>query len=346
MSPYIIASANWGLANRLKCLISAMRLAERYSRTLLLYWPKDGFVNCRFADLFENEFMEIGREELDKIKEYKDSDKVYQIVSTWRLLTLPQDDIPNNFSRVYPSLTGKDIDCEYERIPFTVREQFLPYVRQLTPRREILEEVEEHSKNFNDDTVSVSIRSWIECPPRQCLFDINNLYSVLDKINCSDFFVSCDSEEILEKIVGRYGRRVMFHRKYTYKKGDTERDSMRAGLCDLLLLSRNRRLFLSYLSTFSEMAWWFGGCKAKTELIPPRYYLFKRVVILEPDMMALCMLWSRYFPIQERHVRLMRRVTQCFRKPIRVVSRFLGKREKYSLGMEPGNERSVSRSLR
>jgi hypothetical protein len=38
---------------------------------------------------------------------------------------------------------------------------------------------------------------------------------------------------------------------------------MAEDLIDMLLLSRCEELFASYLSTFSETAWWLGGAKAK-----------------------------------------------------------------------------------
>jgi hypothetical protein len=33
-------------------------------------------------------------------------------------------------------------------------------------------------------------------------------------------------------------------------------------LIDMLLLARTQRLYASYLSTFSEAAWWLGGARA------------------------------------------------------------------------------------
>jgi hypothetical protein len=37
-------------------------------------------------------------------------------------------------------------------------------------------------------------------------------------------------------------------------------------LIDMLLLSRTDRLFASYLSTFSETAWWLGGARANVSV--------------------------------------------------------------------------------
>ena len=37
-------------------------------------------------------------------------------------------------------------------------------------------------------------------------------------------------------------------------------------LIDMLLLARTQRLFASYLSTFSEVAWWLGGTTARVSV--------------------------------------------------------------------------------
>ena len=37
-------------------------------------------------------------------------------------------------------------------------------------------------------------------------------------------------------------------------------------LVDMLLLARTQRLFASYLSTFSEVAWWLGGTTARVSV--------------------------------------------------------------------------------
>jgi hypothetical protein len=34
----------------------------------------------------------------------------------------------------------------------------------------------------------------------------------------------------------------------------------------MLLLSRTREMFVSYMSTFSEAAWWFGGARASVSV--------------------------------------------------------------------------------
>ena len=43
-------------------------------------------------------------------------------------------------------------------------------------------------------------------------------------------------------------------------------EGIREDFIDMLLLSRTRRLFASYLSTFSEAAWWLGGATARVSV--------------------------------------------------------------------------------
>ena len=41
----------------------------------------------------------------------------------------------------------------------------------------------------------------------------------------------------------------------------------------MLLLSQNNRMIVSAYSTFPEMAWWFGGCKARVIKVATDYIL-------------------------------------------------------------------------
>lgn len=274
MEKYIISANKEGLCNRLKCLISSMRIAEAFSKTLILFWPKNSICNCIFFDLFENKITEIDQEELERLTHKENKDKKYEVYSTWRLLPLSEDKLPSNFARVFPSENGNDIDFEYERIPLSVRGEFLRYINRLIPKKYIIEEVEKFSSYFNDDTISIHIRSWktkvddIEKDQFK-LLDIRYVYKIMDKAKNHNFFVACDSLKILEKIINRYKKRVLYYPKRTFPGDRRSIEEIQDALIELLLLSKNKYLKASHLSTYSEMAWWFGGCKARVETIPP-----------------------------------------------------------------------------
>lgn len=77
-----------------------------------------------------------------------------------------------------------------------------------------------------------------------------------------------DSDEIIGELTARYGAQRVLH----FPRATPRRDSWRApagireDLIDMLLLARTRRLYASYLSTFSEAAWWLGGASADVEV--------------------------------------------------------------------------------
>jgi hypothetical protein len=266
---FVVSANASGLCNRIKCLASSMRLAHKLARTVALSWTPNSDCCCLFSDLFENEVLELRDYELNAVLNRPhmfESDQWY-VVDTWLLLMLPND-LPENFSKAYRSTTGKTIDHEYDRIPVGIRHDYLRYFAALVPTKFIKKEVEGFAKEFDNNTISVSIRSWPDDKNKAAaLFSLENLYRVLDREEESSFFVGCDSEEVLRHITRRYGRRVISY-PHSVKVGDRlSQRGMQEALIDLLLLSKNNRLKVSAYSTFSEVDWWFGGCRASIECI-------------------------------------------------------------------------------
>ncbi len=165
---YIICVDRVGMANRLKCLISIMRLSKILGRELILYWPNNKYCGCDFEDLFENSFPKIGEEELKKIKKegnykfYKDvldnenNHEKYLLFKTWKFVFL-SNEIPENFAKVFPSKEGKNIDFEYHRIPEHTRQKVLIYINKLKPKMQIV--VDDFAEKYNlKDCIGVHIR--------------------------------------------------------------------------------------------------------------------------------------------------------------------------------------------
>jgi len=55
--------------------------------------------------------------------------------------------------------------------------------------------------------------------------------------------------------------------KRTYHGDRNSIEGIQDALIDLLLLSKNNQLVASAQSTFSEVAWWFGECRASVQII-------------------------------------------------------------------------------
>ena len=70
--------------------------------------------------------------------------------------------------------------------------------------------------------------------------------------------------EIVVELRAAYGEsRVLCFDRHTSRNASWQSvEGISEDLIDMLLLARTTRFYASYLSTFSEAAWWLGGAKA------------------------------------------------------------------------------------
>ena len=90
----------------------------------------------------------------------------------------------------------------------------------------------------------------------------------MDKEKTGNFFIVCDSPPVVEQVRQRYGARVLLYPRRMFSGDRKSTEGIQDALIELLLLAKNKSLKASHLSTFSEMAWWLGGCQAAVEVIP------------------------------------------------------------------------------
>jgi len=260
----IIAANPGGIANRIKCLVSMWRICDRHNKKLYLYWIKNHTCGAEFNKLFENKF-----EMVNNLKEMDDS----KVSETWRFLTLP-DEVPDNFAEIYPTPRGNNIDFEFHRIPFNVRKEIFFYLHQLKPIKVITSTVNNFVKKHNvENLVGVHIRrddfvqqgkkkgSNISSDDRF----IEKMNEVINEDETTKFLLCTDSQETEDKFKNEFGERIII-----YPKKNRDRTSVIAtqqGLVDLLLLSKTKHIIGTYHSTFNELAWWLGDCKAKVNII-------------------------------------------------------------------------------
>ena len=304
-----------GIANRIKNILSVLRLGRVLARTPILYWCNNAFARCEFGDLFGNPLRVIHDEaQLKKIlrdnqwQVYQDvNNKLmrtqcdYILVRTWRLLTLPNE-IPNGFAVRVPSVKGNDIDFEFDRIPEAIREDYVALINTLRPIDYIVQQTEAVSRRFCDSTVSVSVRSWVESKERARYFNIQDYFDIMDRMNDATFFMSCDSPAVLDQFSRRYRGRVMYYQHRTSMGDRNSKEGMQDILIDLYLLAKNARLIASFRSTYSEMAWWFGGCRAKVELVGinqmHRRGLLMRDLRDRASLLCINLLYRRYLQMK------------------------------------------------
>jgi len=301
--------AEGGLSNRLKCLISGMRIAEKTSSRLLLYWPYNDHFCCKFSNLFKNQIEEITPEAYQAFANAKKEYKNCRVVSSWRFQILPEDDLPEDFFHDLQDSAVGCIDLEFDRIPVPIRTDFLKYIRKICIADTIAQRVDEFSRKMGRNPVGLHIRTWsremdVKYAERRFFFDLGLIYKMMDRIKNSAFYISTDSEEVLKHLQQRYGEKILHCPKKDTKEGQSTRNEEDA-LIDLLLLSKCNELKVSHTSTFGEMAWWLGGCSSKVEVIPIKKYAFK-LIHLGWDWFGLYVFGKLY--VRHKNARLIKLV--------------------------------------
>ena len=276
---YIVCINRAGLGNRLKGLISAMRLSRMSGRKLLLYWENNKYLGCDFNDLFENDLNQISKEQLNEIKRKnskvyrdvleEDYDKYdYIIFDTWKFLFLPGE-IPEGFSEIYPSEKANNIDFEFNRIPNEIREKLLSELLSLKPQKEIIDFVDKFSEeNDIKNCIGLQIRrgdNRFTVDGREKISSDDKFIELMNSMPDEKFLLSTDGYDTLIKIKETFKERVVAFPDKEVKRNNKE--SIIEALEAILILSKTKQIYGSYLSTFSELAWWFGGCKVKIDIV-------------------------------------------------------------------------------
>jgi hypothetical protein len=270
----IISVNGAGLGNRIKSIVSCMRL----DKDTRVHWKKaPGILNCNFSDLFENN-IEIQ-------PPYPFGATTYH---SWRLAVLPDDKILENFARItsgnnligrpfsHTDPHGRNIDLEYGRIPLSIREKYISVFKELIINSKIKKWVDECAAQFDEETVSVHIRSWEDqLPDEQSILRQKHFFTIRKYISRMDalskktrFFVSSDSTKVVDSLKSKYGERIIVYKRHApLETSRSTRIGAQDDLAEMLLLSRNSILLGTYMSTFTEVAWWLGGAQAQVTIV-------------------------------------------------------------------------------
>jgi hypothetical protein len=266
----IISYNQGGLCNRIKSWISCQRYSVENNLSYKIIWKvienydsNNHILNCKFKDLFQND-VELNFNPKEKIIRYNLPD----------FIIIDNDNLPHNFSKfksnckkqfVPKDKFKRNIDFEYLRIPDNVIQNYLPYFQNIKLIPELDQKINEFCKNFNSNTISLHIRSW-NLPNeegRKNLLNINKIKKKLKTLNQKQIFLVTDNNKLISEFsefnIITYPRKSKIDRNSTL--------SIQEDLIELYLLSKNKTMILSHFSTFSEVAWWLGGCSKDVTVI-------------------------------------------------------------------------------
>ena len=272
----INSKTHGGLGNRLKNIVSCMKLSDEYNLPINIQWYKKSYVcNCDFNDLYENKYS------INNLSNIKINYPFNPFVC-WRLYVSDKDNIPNNFTKSKKDIIGDNftgninftrfIDFEYNRIPYDLKIKYSNYFKSLKLNKEINNKIIKYSKKFNDKTISVHIRSWssknnsLEVK-RSKYVKLEKFINEMKKYENYNFFLATDSDEVKKLMKNHFKNKILtYDRKNNLcdtNGNQVNRNSIEGikdDLIELYLLSKNNIIIGSHSSTFTEVAWYLGGC--------------------------------------------------------------------------------------
>lgn len=292
-----VSTETAGLGNRLKSWVSAMRLGEE----ACVVWPVTSNMPAGFAELFANDcavpavpvdavvysswrFAILAEDEAYLPRGFATVGAgahplVRGLGKLWWNATGRKSDryrfmvFPKQHSRRSTRADARHIDLEYERIPPHFREVYGAQFRRIVFRPELVAAVDGWmAEQDAASLIGVQVRTWRDDPRRYRKYHLPSMRRLVALMEAapasSRFLVVSDSDEVLPMLGARFGAgRIVAYPRSTARESSWQAPrGIQEDLIDMLLLARMPKLFASYLSTFSEVAWWLGGTRASVDV--------------------------------------------------------------------------------
>lgn len=265
----ILAHNKGGIANRIKNIVACFRL----DKDVEVHWVNiDKFDNLNYH-LFNCPYYELFS--FPKLAENLEKGKAYPVYELDKLLIGPEDGIPENFAQFdskctfkkyrYTDELNRNIDFEYHRIPENMKNLYSYLFSQVRLNMELQKKIEDFYNKYmkNIIVVSVHIRSWNRDNEdgRKHLHDIDKFIETMLDYKKLHFFVTSDSQEVIEKVKKEVPNVITYDRETDRKSSRTNPEGLKEDLIELYLLGRGNMLIGSHYSSYSEVAWYLMGCK-------------------------------------------------------------------------------------
>jgi hypothetical protein len=257
-----------GIGNRMMTIASCIGLAKEENQSVQILWHTDTKLNCAFNSLFNP----IKEERVTLIEKAKLPIK-YRVFFGWKQklayfpIYLLSRNLQKEFTRVEPYLrhfdTHKIRNLKGE-ILIQSSSKFYPYSDiglLFTPKLELLKIIKENTKHFNHITVGLHIRrtdhirSIKESPLELFCKAIDR---EIHSRNDVRFYLATDSYEEKNFLIQKYGDKILTRKNILERNSEV---GIREAIIDLYTLSKTRRIYGSYYSSFSEVAAELGNIK-------------------------------------------------------------------------------------
>lgn len=285
----LFVHAQYGMGNRLRALGSAMAIARVSGHVLVLIWEPDVHLDCRFSDLFVNEFVVIEKLNLNwpPLTATASADHAMRSVDFYNFMRNEGVGRHNPMKELVNPRAGRHV---YAKSAYVIRSSFTPRIlsmsskywkimrEELIPRVDVMLMVSDPLFARIHEMVGVHIRG------RTIRNDIKGVgqetygsssattdhwrrrtglktfeSKIMRLSNSYSYFVAADMKESIESLERTFG----VHRIFSLPRGgecvSRDVECAKLALADILLLSRVPTLLGSHWSSFSEAAVRFSG---------------------------------------------------------------------------------------
>lgn len=250
-----------GLCNRMRAIDSAIALAHSHSMPVKIYWVSTPNMNCPFYKLFEK----IPDSNII-LKEYRYTPLKF-IPLLFRSNPLVKLLRINKHSfTVFDNKILKQLDIsKIDRSTSLIIESYSRFFdnpnkyNYLRPIPELREKISERTRNFEAHTIGVHVRRTdhvksIQYSPDE-LF-INRMHQEVNRNPKTTFYLATDSMDVKRKFIAEFGERIM---TTSAEASRTSIEGVQEALVELYALSKTKRIFGSYWSSYSHTASELGG---------------------------------------------------------------------------------------
>lgn len=268
---YLPINKDWnGLGNRIKGIANFYQLGYR---NFTLLWNTTSWV----TDSFHNLFFLDGC----KVDEHTSLSKKYHLYGTILRRFLPLGIVREEYpywSFILPktyhreefkhkwSFTDKmsySIDFRFNAIPEDIRDLYRPFFKNLKPSALVNKRLADIT--LPEKVVGVQIRNTGIKEDKKGVCSLETIYAAMEREPADTiFFISAMNTEIANLFKERFPNRVLElpNKQYT---------SMVDAVADMWLLGQCAKMIVSPNSTFSEVAWWWGGATASVVHLETEY---------------------------------------------------------------------------
>ncbi len=240
-----------------------------------VYWRPQDFCGLRHADIFSGSGREV--EQIPDDSPRFDSWRFVLPAELRELLPAGFSDCSSGYKGVRFPGDGdsKVVDCEYLRIPAPILEALKRAFAKIEFRREILDIVAGIRRGMPERYVGVHARTWVEDAERRSKwFNFGEFVDACSKFKGVEIFVASDDPEFARQLSGALNKNLITISKPAAAPKawplNTPQEMIR-DIVELLVLARASRLVLTPMSTYSEVAWYLGGCSAEVYFADPGF---------------------------------------------------------------------------